>query len=287
MDRQQLKILAIRWTLGLNLVLLALPRLAGEETPPIPLANAHSHNDYLHPRPLVEALENGYASVEADIFLVDGELLIGHEPKELRKDRTLESLYLKPLLELSRRNQGQIFKDGPQFFLWIDIKSEASSTYAALEKLLGRYAELLTYVQDGKEERRAVTAVISGNRDWKAIAADPQRRAGLDGRIEDLDSDLPSHLLPAISDRWGKIFQWRGSGPMPEPEKRRLKEIVRKAHDRGRRVRFWATPEDPAVWKELLEAGVDFLNTDKLAELRKFLLENDPALKTRKTASGG
>lgn len=34
---------------------------------------AQAHNDYYHPRPLRDALELGFASVEADVFLVDGE----------------------------------------------------------------------------------------------------------------------------------------------------------------------------------------------------------------------
>jgi hypothetical protein len=37
-------------------------------------------------------------------------------------------------------------------------------------------------------------------------------------------------------------------------------------------VRFWATPDTPAMWKELQAAGCDLINTDKLDELRAFLL---------------
>jgi len=33
----------------------------------IPLARAHAHNDYLHPRPMLDALDAGFTSVEADI----------------------------------------------------------------------------------------------------------------------------------------------------------------------------------------------------------------------------
>ena len=62
---------------------------------------------------------------------------------------------------------------------------------------------------------------------------------------------------------------------MPDAEKAKLREYVAKAHKRGRLVRFWATPEKEAVWKELLAADVDLINTDKLAELQKFLLTND------------
>jgi len=39
-----------------------------------PLPQAHSHNDYEQKRPLLEALDHGFCSVEADVFLVEGSL---------------------------------------------------------------------------------------------------------------------------------------------------------------------------------------------------------------------
>ncbi len=71
------------------------------------------------------------------------------------------------------------------------------------------------------------------------------------------------------------MFRWRGDGPLPEAERGRLREFVGKAHRRGRLVRFWATPEKEAVWKELRAVGVDLINTDKLDELQRFLLSEE------------
>src|ERR1043165_7084012 len=58
------------------------------------LANAHAHNDYEHARPLLDALDHGFASVEADVWLVNGRLLVAHDEEAVRPDRTLQSLYL-------------------------------------------------------------------------------------------------------------------------------------------------------------------------------------------------
>lgn len=33
-----------------------------------PLDRAHAHNDYEHARPLIDALERGFGSVEADVY---------------------------------------------------------------------------------------------------------------------------------------------------------------------------------------------------------------------------
>ena len=65
--------------------------VTGQDSPAI--RQAHAHNDYLHARPLLDALECGFCSVEADIYLVDGQLLVAHTQLELSPDRTLRSLY--------------------------------------------------------------------------------------------------------------------------------------------------------------------------------------------------
>jgi hypothetical protein len=237
----------------------------------IPLRHAHAHNDYEHKRPLFDALACGYCSVEADIFLRDGRLLVGHTPSSLKPDRTLESLYLDPLNKRAKENGGRVYRDGPPFFLLVDVKTEANPTYTALDKVLTRYADLLSVVRDGKFEERAVTIVVSGNRASELIAAQSVRYVGIDGRLTDLDATVPAHLMPWISDRWTQEFRWQGNGPIPADERAKLRQIVKKAHEHGRLVRFWATPDKVEVWKELREAGVDLINTDALSDLQQFL----------------
>ena len=46
---------------------------------------------------------------------------------------------------------------------------------------------------------------------------------------------------------------------------------MKKAHLEGRRIRFWATPEKKSVWTELVDSGVDLINTDDLKGLSKFI----------------
>lgn len=239
---------------------------------PVPLLRAHAHNDYRHPRPLFDALAHGFSSVEADIFLVDGKLLVAHERSELRPERTLEALYLDPLHELIRENGGRVYRNGPRFTLHIDIKTDGIETYRVLSPLLARYGDILDSVEGGEVTRRAVMAVVSGNRPQELMAAETTRYAGIDGRLSDLDSDKPAHLMPLISDHWGRNFRWRGGGPIPPDEKEKLRGIIEKIHAKGRRVRFWATPEVPAVWSELYASGADYINTDDLCGLQEFLL---------------
>lgn len=247
---------------------------AQEEKSITPLPRAHAHNDYEHKRPLLDALEQGFCSVEADVYLVGEELLVGHTPRDLKPERTLEKLYLAPLKERVQNNGGRVFREVPTFHLMIDVKTDAKATYAAVDRVLARYGDMLSAARDGKFQAGAVTVILSGNRDQETIKRQKVCYVGIDGRPADLDSEAPAHQIPWISTSWASVFRWMGEGPMPSAERDKLKEFVAKAHRHGRKVRFWATPEKPQVWKELLAADVDLLNTDRLVELRRFLREN-------------
>ncbi|MGZ0174784.1 MAG: prolyl oligopeptidase family serine peptidase [Planctomycetales bacterium] len=239
----------------------------------IPLRKAHAHNDYAHDRPLLDALAHGFCGVEADVYLINGQLLVAHDRKDVRPDRTLSTLYLDPLKKRISENDGHVYSDGPRVTLLIDLKTEAETTYTAVHKVLAEYSDMLTTVDHGKLRPGPLSVVISGNRPRELMASQTTRYAGMDGRIADLDSKAASHLLPMISDNWGKHFRWRGEGEMPASERKTLHAVVRQAHAAGRTVRFWATPESPKVWRELLSADVDFINTDDLSGLQTFLLK--------------
>lgn len=245
---------------------------------PRPLWRAHAHNDYEHPRPLLDALDHRFGSVEADIYLVEGQLLVAHDPEDLDPSRTLESLYLAPLAARVRAHHGRVYRrDRRALQLLVDIKTEGASTYLELDRQLRRYGHLFTTYAHGRVLPGAVTAVVSGDRAARApMEAQHTRRAFYDGRLADLGTSAPASFVPLISDNWTLNFTWQGVGAFPDAERRKLRSIVGAAHARGQRVRFWATPDiagpaRDAVWTELVAAGVDHLNTDDLAGLEAFL----------------
>ncbi|MBL9190348.1 MAG: phosphatidylinositol-specific phospholipase C/glycerophosphodiester phosphodiesterase family protein [Opitutaceae bacterium] len=238
---------------------------------PAVLVRAHAHNDYAHPRPLAEALERGFGSVEADIWLIDGALLVAHDRKDVHPTRTLASLYLEPLRERVGKNGGRVYADGPPLVLLVDVKSEAAATYAVLHAQLAGYAAMLTTCREGKIEPRAVTVIVSGNRAQAEMAAQPLRHAFVDGRAIDLETNPPATLVPWVSENWQKVFPWRWTGPMPAEARVVLSGWIARAHGQGRRVRFWNTPDRPDVWQALHQAGVDYIGTDDLLGLQRFL----------------
>jgi hypothetical protein len=141
-----------------------------------------------------------------------------------------------------------------------------------LREILKKYADLLSTFRGNAKQTNAVVAIITGNRSKEMFAGETVRYAAFDGDLDDLDSSAPAALIPWISSNWTRTFRWRGSGAIPEQEKVKLKEIVDKAHQQGRRVRFWGAPDFPAFWREILADGVDLINTDDLDGARDFLL---------------
>ena len=242
-----------------------------------PLRRAHAHNDYYHDRPLLDALDQGFCSVEADVFLIDGELRVAHSVLEIRKQVTLKKLYLDPLRERCAVNGGRVYQDGPRLILLIDFKTDAEPTYAALKALLAEYKEMLVRFEDGKIIEGAVQVIISGNRPVATMGGEVSRLAFLDGRMSDLAAGASPDLVPLISDQWSSQFKWRGRGAMPEPEQTKLKSIVDKAHARNCKLRFWGAPDNPACWRTLFDAQVDLINTDQLAELAAYLKSKNAA----------
>jgi hypothetical protein len=153
----------------------------------------------------------------------------------------------------------------------IDFKTDGPATYAALKPLLEKYRSVLTAFTSDTTQPGAVTIVISGSRPRAAMKKDTARLAGYDGRLGDIGKDESRHFMPWISDSWRSHFKWRGKGDLPAGELAKLANIVKSAHADGQKIRFWAAPDNPAAWSMFHEAGVDFINTDHLENLAKFL----------------
>lgn len=227
----------------LALVLIALPM-------------AHAHNDYEHKRPLYDALGYGFRNVEADVYLVGGKLLVAHDRKDVKPSRTLKALYLDPLEKEVRAGL-----DG--FTLMIDVKADGAAATRRLIEELQPYRWMITTVIP-----RQVDVVVSGAGDREVIEKESSRLLSIDGRIPDLAKPR-NRDIAWVSDKWTNHFKWNGTSEFTEGAK--LRKIVHGAHALGYKLRFWATPDKPAVWKVLRDAGVDLIGTDDLAGLARFL----------------
>src|SRR6478609_9298178 len=73
--------------------------------------NIHSHNDYASKVPFYDAYSNESGAIEADVFLVNNELLVAHTSKEIATYNTLRSLYLEPLSNKLKNLDGKAYPD--------------------------------------------------------------------------------------------------------------------------------------------------------------------------------
>ena len=223
----------------------------------------HSHNDYGRRAPLHEALRHGFHSVEADVFLRDGALLVGHEEWMLRPNRTLESMYLDPLRARVLENGGTVHGDGRTFLLLVDIKKQGELVYPRLRQALEQRREMLTRFSADAIEAGAVTVVLSGDRPITAVAREQTRLVAIDGRLADLDRNPSPSLVPLVSAPWKSCFGWDGRDAMPPDELQSLLDLAAKARAQGRMLRFWGAPDRPEAWDALRAARVDWINTDR------------------------
>jgi hypothetical protein len=255
----------------LCVLFLLMSRSVGAQS--LPLPNAFAHNDYRHRRPLADALGEGYTNVEADVFLMDHELIVAHVNPFFKNYRTLERLYLKPLFQRISTNGGEVYRgyDKP-LILMIDIKTGSKSTYMALKPLLEKYRPMLSIYDHGITTPGAVTVVLSGHKPYQLIKSEGKRLAFIDEDLRRTYKDTAAvNVYTMASCKYSKLLKWNGTGAIPTMEEDTLLAYVKMAHKYGKKVRLWASPENETVWRELLKCGVDLINTDKLATLKDFL----------------
>lgn len=227
-------------------------------------SNAHSHNDYLQPFPFSSAYAAGFGSMEADIFLFHDSLFVGHIEKDILLGRTLQALYLDSIDFYFKKYNGFPYKQSSKRLqLLIDIKSESNTTIAALIAALEKYPQLI--------HSRNLSLVITGNRPPSSSWPNYPDFIYFDGEI---GKNYGRGLMPKIALLSGNLADftaWNGKGPIDSASLVRLDNLIRIAHNQGKRVRFWNAPDFPEAWNILIQIKVDWINTDHIAGLVEFL----------------
>ncbi|MBV4355696.1 alkaline phosphatase [Pinibacter aurantiacus] len=227
--------------------------------------NAHSHNDYMNAVPFWAAYNAGFGSIEADIFLKDGQLIVAHDQEGVKLNRTLEDLYLKPLLSCIRKNDQHVYADhSKNLQMLIDIKTEAVPTLAKLVSVLQQYPELIS--------NKNLKWVISGNRpNQEAFSSYPEFIL-FDGELSKKYSDAALKKVALFSDDLRNYTMWKGSkSSIPGGEMQKMKDAIKYAHDLQRPIRFWDAPDSLNAWYQFMDLQVDYINTDRINDLSSFL----------------
>jgi alkaline phosphatase len=237
------------------------------------MQNAHAHNDYLHEKPFFEAFSLNYGMIEADIFIQNDELVVAHERKSIKSENTLSSLYINPLLEKIKANNGRVYPDGQKLRLLIDIKEDGEQVLRLLEKQLKPYRNFF----DLKHNENAVQIIISGDMPKGENFKNFDNIFYFDGRKKVEYSKKNYKRIALVSNSILDFVKWNKSGIYSETETLKLRNFVDSVHHTGKLVRFWATPNTVSSFKTMTDLGVDFIGSDDLVLLAEFIKKLTPS----------
>jgi hypothetical protein len=258
---------------------------------PVP---CHSHNDYWRKVPLFSALYAGCTGVEADVWLRDGDLLVGHDTASLQVNRTFQTLYVNPLVEiLTRQNpttkyyngtSNGVFDTDPSqtLVLLVDLKTDGPETWPWVVKQLAPLRERgwLSHWENGQFNERPITVVGTGNTPFEQILGGRNttyRDAFFDAPLDRLENSPynASNSHYASVSFWDAVGQvYLGAGNPSEEQLEKIRGHLREAHRRGLKARYWQLPSWPIhvrnrLWEVLVREGIDMLNVDDLAGATK------------------
>lgn len=260
---------------------------------PIP---CHSHNDYLRKILLYTALAAGCTGVEADVWLEDNNLLIGHSVKSLTPSRTLRSLYIEPLVAiLTAQNQNVslshrsgrhgVFSADTSISvtLLIDFKTNSTTTYPVILQQLEplRAQGFLTRFNGSEVIPGPVTVVGTGNAPFDLIGSKSDaidRDIFFDAPLaklwgsEDGDADAAKYTAQNsyyASASFGNAIGKPWLGILSPTQVNKLRGQIREAKMRDLKARYWNTPAWPIglrehVWGILVREEVGMLSVDDL-----------------------
>ncbi|MNU12032.1 Alkaline phosphatase 3 precursor [compost metagenome] len=219
----------------------------------------HSHNDYEQKVPFWYALGSGVSSIEADVFLVNNQLYVSHEEKDIQKSRTFESLYLEPInkaLEMNMINQESLQ-------ILIDSKTDAKTTLDQIVRSIQKYPRITA--------QNKVKFVISGNQ------PKPQEYTSYPDfiffdyqKLENLTTDQWKKVA-LVSLSFPQYSKWNGKGGLTEDDLPKVTEVIKKAKSFGKPFRFWAIPDGKTSWEFFAHNGIDFINTDHPKECVEYI----------------
>ncbi len=227
------------------------------QVPKYKVANLHAHNDYEQKIPLKQAYMAGFGSIEVDIFLEKGKLLVAHEENELSKAQELRNLYLAPLVQLLEKDTAR------ELLLLVDLKTTAHPTLKALISELEQFPKLIANHQ--------LRITITGNQPPVDSFTYYPSFIWFDGKPDQSYSDSDWARIALVSANIKKYTNWNGKGVLTSNDQLILKRLINVAKVKDKPFRFWNAPDIPNAWYQLMKLGVGYINTDQIEASSTFM----------------
>lgn len=230
------------------------------------LSNTHAHNDYMHKVPFYTAFNAGFGSIEADIYPVNGTMLVAHNKKDIRSHRTLQSLYLLPLLSELKKDKSRKVK------LLIDIKENYK---ASLQVLIKQLKPLQKFLVSTQKFNNQLTILISGNRPPPAEYKNYPDFIYFDDDLQMKHDSTEWRRVGQVSLSLQNYTRWKGDTVLNKHDSEVVQKVIDSVHNAGKTIRLWAAPDTRLSWKTQMHLGVDLIGTDELQELAAFIKEQE------------
>jgi hypothetical protein len=221
----------------------------------------HSHNDYEQVKPFYAAYELNFDSIEADLYLKDGELFVAHDLKNIKPENTFSKMYLEPLLAKIRENGGYAYPNKKQLQILIDLKQDGKAIMAVLNEQLNPHKKALKHVK----------IVISGDMPKPDEFKNYDKMFFFDGRKNLVYHKKQWKRVGMMSVSFLEFGQfWAGKEPLSQSTFDKIKQFVTETHQKQKPVRLWATPNTILGFETLKNLNVDFIGTDDLTLLSQW-----------------
>jgi len=227
-------------------------------------SNAHSHNDYENSIPFFTAYDQSFGSIEADIFYFNDSLFVGHIFGDVQKKRTIQALYLDPLNKKINVNHGFPYTDSNMSLqLLIDVKTDPLKTLNKLIEILNSYPTIINNTN--------IKIVITGNRPKANEFSSYPNYIYFDGNLDKTYTATELTKIGLFSADFTSYSKWNGKGIMVKEDREKIDSIVNRTHQKGKKIRFWASPDYLNAWQQFIKMKIDFINTDHIIALGQFL----------------
>lgn len=229
----------------------------------------HSHNDYKNIVPFYLAYSQRAASIECDMFLMEGVFFVGHDKEDLTADMNFEKIYLEPIVDCFKKNKGRAWKDSEERLqLLLEVKSGDTQAYIeALLKRIEKYPEVF----NPSVNKYAVRIVLTGcSIPGDDIISKYPDYILFDGEYEKEYTPAQMGRIYMISTNLEGLTRWNGKGSLVRDEEAKVRKCISDIHSLGKFVRFWGAPDTPTAWNTLYNFGVDFVGTDNVTKCADF-----------------
>ncbi|GAA6009042.1 uncharacterized protein JCM10292_002462 [Rhodotorula paludigena] len=245
---------------------------------------------------LRQKLKDGATWLAVDIWLVEGELLVGPAQQELDPSRTFTSCIVEPLVRVfstsvvksgtSHRRRSSVFsqvKPLSPLQLVVRLRTPASMTFPfVLDALAPLHdAGLLTfYCPNAMTTTPGLITVVSSSASGAEMvpiddlcAVHGPRFVYRDAPISAFDpsssspaslAEIDPQVTPVAAGALAEATGWNGQTPLQDALRERIRAQVQAAHAHGLKVRYEALPRFPEHTRQLCRQALAALEVDYL-----------------------